>query len=64
MLRNSPNESYLEIWHQTFTNSEVMADCQNIIMYVFEIPMILPFTNAIVEHVFVLSNEQSQNRLS
>ena len=25
MLHNSPNESYLEIWHRTFTNNEVKA---------------------------------------
>ena len=42
MLHNSPNEFYLEIWHQIFINNEVMAECQN--MHIFEILMIVPFT--------------------
>ena len=42
MLHNSPNEFYLEIWHQIFINNEVMAECQN--MHIFEILMIVSFT--------------------
>ena len=42
MLHNSPNEFYLEIWHQIFINNEVMAECQN--MHIFEILMIVPST--------------------
>ena len=55
MLHNSPNESYLEIWHRIFTNNEVMAECQNI-MHIFEILMIVPFTNAIAERLLSRMN--------
>ena len=55
MLYNSPNESYLEIWHRIFTNNEVMAECQNI-MHIFEILMIVPFTNAIAERLLSRMN--------
>ena len=66
MLHNSPNESYLEIWHRIFTNNEVMAKCQKI-MHIFEILMIVPFTNAIVERLFSRLNRVKtdfRNRLS
>ena len=66
MLHNSPNESYLEIWHRIFTNNEVMAEYQNI-MHIFEILMIVPFTNAIVERLFSRLNRVKtdfRNRLS
>ena len=62
MLHNSPNESYLEIWH----NNEVMAECQNI-MHIFEILIIVSFKNAIVEHLFSQMNwvkTNFRNRLS
>ena len=55
MLHNSPNESYLEIWHRIFTNNEVMAECQNI-MHIFEILMIVPFTNAIAKRLLSRMN--------
>ena len=55
MLHNSPNESYLEIWHQTFTINKVMAECQSI-MHIFEILVIVPFMNAIVECLFSQMN--------
>ena len=42
---DNPNESYLEIWHQTFTNNEVMADYQDIV-HIFKILIIVPFINA------------------
>ena len=51
MSHYSFNTSYLEIWHRIFTNNEVMAEYQNI-MHIFEILMIVPFTNAIVERLF------------
>ena len=66
MLHNSPNESYLEIWHQIFRNNEVMAECQNI-MHIFEILIIVSFKNAIVEHLFSRMNwvkTNFRNRLS
>ena len=66
ILHNSPNESYLEIWHRTFTNNEEMAECQNI-MHIFQILMIVPFMNTIVEHLFSRMNRVKtdfRNRLS
>ena len=66
MLYNSPNESYLEIWHRIFTNNEVMAECQNI-MHICEILMIVLFTNAIAERLFSRMNRVKtdfRNRLS
>ena len=66
MLHNSPNESYLEIWHHIFRNNEVMAECQNI-MHIFEILIIVSFKNAIVEHLSSRMNRVKtdfHNRLS
>ena len=59
ILHYSPNKSYLEIWHQIFTNNKVMAECQNI-MHIFKILMIVPFTNAILEHLFSRMNRSKQ----
>ena len=53
ILHNSPDESYLEVWHRTFINGEAMAECNNI----FEILLIVPFTNAIVERLFSRMNK-------
>ena len=58
MLQNSPKESYLKISHQAFTNNHVIAECHNI-MQIFEILMIAPSMNAIVEH---LSKERLNQR--
>ena len=66
MLHNSHNKSYLGIWHRIFTNNEVIAECQNI-MHIFEILMIVPFTNTIVERLFSQMNRVKtdfHNRLS
>ena len=66
LLHNSPDESYLEVWHRTFINGEAMAECNNI-MHIFEILLIVPFTNAIVEHLFSRMNRVKtdfRNRLS
>ena len=62
MLHNSPNK----IWHRIFSNNEVMGDCQNI-MHIFEILMIVPFTNIVVERLFSWMNRVKtdlRNRLS
>ena len=50
LLHNNPKESYLEIWRRTFTNSEVMTECKNI-MHIFKILMIVSYTNVIVEQL-------------
>ena len=49
-LHNSPYKSDLQIWHLTLTNNEVMPECPNV-MHIFEILMIVPFENVIVEHL-------------
>ena len=59
ILHYSPNKSYLEIWHQIFTNNKVMAECQNI-MHIFKNLMIVPFTNAILERLFSRMNRSKQ----
>ena len=59
MLHYSPNESYLEIWHQIFTNNKVMAEFQKI-MHIFKTLMIAPFTNAILERLFSRMNRSKQ----
>ena len=51
ILQNNQKESYLEIWCCSFANTELMSDCKNI-MHLFEILLVVPFTNAIVEHLF------------
>ena len=66
LLHNSPDESYLEVWRRTFINREAMAECNNI-MHIFEILLIVPFTNAIVEGLFSRMNRVKtdfRNRLS
>ena len=66
LLHNSPDQLYLEVWHRTFINGEAMAECNNI-MQIFEILLIVPFTNAIVEHLFSRMNRVKtdfRNRLS
>ena len=60
MLHNSPNKSYFKIWHQAFTNNDVMAECQNI-MQMFEILMIVPSMNVIVECLSKERLSQKQN---
>ena len=66
LLHNSPDQSYLEVWRRTFINGEAMAECNNI-MHIFEILLIVPFTNAIVERLFSRMNRVKtdfRNRLS
>ena len=66
LLHKSPDKSYLEVWCRTFINGEAMAECNNI-MHIFEILLIVPFTNAIVEHLFSRMNRVKTdfcNRLS
>ena len=53
-LHSSPDESYLEVWRRTFINGEAMAECNN--MHIFEILLIVPFTNTIVERLFSRMN--------
>ena len=50
-LQNNQKESYLEIWHRSFANTELMTDCKNV-MHLFEILLVVPFTNTIVERLF------------
>ena len=66
ILQNNQKESYLEIWHHSFANTELMSDCKNV-MHLFEILLVVPFTNAIVERLFSRMNRVKtdfRNRLS
>ena len=66
ILQNNQEESYLEIWRRSFANTELMSDCKNV-MHLFEIVLVVPFTNAIVERVFSRMNRVKtdfRNRLS
>ena len=59
-------ESYLEIWCRSFANTELMSDCKNV-MHLFEILLVVPFANAIVECLFSCMNRVKTdfgNRLS
>ena len=56
---------YLDIWSKVFT-SKTIKKCK-IIPHIFEIMLIVPFTNAKVEHIFSKMNRvktDSRNRLS
>ena len=66
ILQNNKKESYLEIWRRSFANTELMSDCKNV-MHLFEILLVVPFTNAIVERLFSRMNRVKtdfRNRLS
>ena len=42
ILENNQKESYLEIWHHKFANTELMSDCKNV-MHLFELfPLQMP----------------------
>ena len=65
ILQNNRKESYLEIWYHSFANTE-LSDCKNA-MHLFEILLVVPFKNVIVEHLFFRMNcvkTDFRNRLS
>ena len=58
--------NYLEIWQKIFCNESIKQECKNV-LHVFEIMLIVPFTNAKVEHLFSRMNRVKTdicNRLS
>ena len=66
ILQNNKKESYLEIWRRSFANTELMSDCKNV-MHLYEILLVVPFTNAIVQRLFSRMNRVKtdfRNRLS
>ena len=66
ILQNNQKESYLEIWRRSFANTELMSDCKDV-MHLFEILLVVPFINAIVERLFSHMNcvkTDFHNRLS
>ena len=56
ILQKNQKESYLEVWCRSFANTELlMSDCKNV-MHLFEILLVVPLTNAIVERLFSRMN--------
>ena len=56
---------HLDIWSKVFTSETIKEECKNI-LHIFEIMLIVPFTNVKVEHIFSKMNQvnpDSQNRL-
>ena len=43
--------NYLDIWQKIFRNESIKQECKNV-LHVFEIMLIVPFTNVKVEHLF------------
>ena len=48
---NSPKVKYFEIWECVFSNENIIEECKNV-LYIFEILLITPFSNAKLEHMF------------
>ena len=58
--------NYLDIWQKIFHNESIKQECKNV-LHVFEIMLIVPFTNAKVERLFSRMNRVKtdiRNRLS
>ena len=56
ILQNNQNESYLGIWCRSFANKELMSDYKNV-MHLFEILLVVLFTNTIVGRLFSHMNQ-------
>ena len=66
LVKNNKRVKHLDIWPKVFTSETIKEECKNI-LHIFEIMLIVPFTNAKVEHIFPKMNQvktDSQNRLS
>ena len=66
LVKNNKCVKYLDIWSKVFTSKIIKEEYKNI-LHIFEIMLIVPFTNAKVEHIFSKMNQiktDSQNRLS
>ena len=58
--------NYLDIWQKIFRNESIKQECKNV-LHVFEMILIVPFTNAKVERLFSRMNRVKTdicNRLS
>ena len=51
IISNNKSCGYLDIWKKVFNNDEIKSDCSNV-LHIFELLLITPFTNAIVERMF------------
>ena len=45
ILENNLKTTYVNIWEKIFANSTILGKCKNV-LYIFEIPIVIPFTNA------------------
>ena len=64
-MKSQTKIDYLEVWKSIFTNDNVKRECKNV-LYVIELLLITPFTNAKLERVFSRINQiktESRNRL-
>ena len=65
-IQDRRKSNYLDIWQKIFHNESIKEECKNV-LHVFEIMLIVPFTNAKVEHLFSRMNRVKTdicNRLS
>ena len=62
MIMNDKKSKYLDLWSRVFQNDEVKEECKNI-LHIFEIMLVVPFTNAKVERVFSRMKTDVRNRL-
>ena len=65
LVKNNKCVKYLDIWSKVFTSKIIKEEYKNI-LHIFEIMLIVPFTNAKVEHIFSKMNQiktDSQNRI-
>ena len=66
LVKNNKCVKYLHIWSKVFTSETIKEECKNI-LHIFEIMLIVPFTNAKVECIFSKMNRVKtdlRNRLS
>ena len=66
LMKNNKCVKYLDIWSKVFTSKTIKEECKNI-LHVFEIMLIVRFTNSKVKHIFFKMNRvktDSQNRLA
>ena len=55
LVKNNKCIRYLDIWSKVFTSETIKEECKNI-LHIFEIMLIVPFTNAKVECCFSKMN--------
>ena len=55
IVKNHKKVKYHQIWKKVFENSDLKKECENV-LHVIEILLIIPFTNAKVERLFIRMN--------